>query len=228
MLLIKNYKEQIEKLIEERGYIPDEFWVKAEKADYSCLWFISGQKPSVEAFYDFDEERFGITKDGKIVWGYDSGCSCPSPWDDNFDGYNVKDEKQFFLEEMPELDEQWESTYQSNLEDYLKLIKSIKGELSTKEVFHIRNQEIRRYIMKRIGYETIKGDVDTKLIHKDGTSELLEISFGDTKERYVKVKDTSTEREYLLYVPNEIQRCRQGIAWTFGLKEEEYNPIIES
>lgn len=34
--------------------------------------------------YEFD--LFGIFWDGEHYWtGYDSGCSCPSSWDENFD-----------------------------------------------------------------------------------------------------------------------------------------------
>lgn len=229
MLLIK--KEDLAKLIENRHKIPDEFWVRTDGKQYESIWFINGQKPSVEAYYDFDQERFGITRDGKLIWGYDSGCSYPSPWssyDFGDENYKTNSYKEFFINELPEFDEGWKEEAQSNLNDYLKLVDSVDGKLDAKEVFHIRNQEIRRYIMKRIGYETIKEDVEATVIHQDGTSELLEISFGDIKERYVKVKDSSTEREYLLYVPNNIKRCREGIAWTFGLQENEYNPIIES
>lgn len=229
MLLIN--QADLEKLIENRHKIPDEFWVTTSGAKYQALWFINGQKPSVSQSYDFDEERFGVTKDGQLIWGYDSGCSCPSPWsqgDYGDENYQVATYKEFFIAELPSFDEQWGTEADSNLRDYLKLIDSVDGVLNAKEVFHIRNQEVRRYIMKRIGYDNIKKDVDAAVLHTDGTSELLEIVFGDVRERYVKVKDSSTDREYLLYVPDTIKRCKQGIAWTFGLSEDQYKPLIET
>jgi hypothetical protein len=97
-----------------------------------------------------------------------------------------------------------------------------------KKVLAIKNSEVRRYMIKRIGYNEIKDAVDAKVLHTDGDKELLELVLNGEEERYVKVKDSSTDREYLLYVPNNIQRCKQGIAWTLGLKESEYNPIIET
>lgn len=69
------------------------------KEEHFVVLLLDRQKPSVEADYSFDEERIGITKTGKIIWGFDSGCSCPSPWHDNYpDCYCVAEGwKQFTL-----------------------------------------------------------------------------------------------------------------------------------
>lgn len=58
------------------------------KNERTVVLLIDRQKPSIDASYDFDEERIGITEQGKVVWGFDSGCSCPTPWEDS-DAYNV-------------------------------------------------------------------------------------------------------------------------------------------
>lgn len=54
------------------------------KEEHFVVLLVDRQKPSVCRDYDFDEERIGITKTGKVVWGFDSGCSCPTPWSDNY------------------------------------------------------------------------------------------------------------------------------------------------
>lgn len=224
MLEIK-FKKEIEELINNRHKIPDEFWVKTDGGAYSVIWFMDRQKPSVEQCYDFDEERFGLTKDGNIIWGFDSGCSCPSPWsseDFGDNSYLVKEWKEFCVSPEEAFDADWQDECYSNLNDYLLLIEE---NLEPKKVLGVKNSEIRRYLIKRIGYEKIKDDVKAEVLHRDGTSELLKFANG---EMYVKVKDTSTEREYLLYVEGNHTTCKSAIAWTFGLKEEEYNPIIES
>ena len=59
--------------------IPD---VKLE--EHIVVLLLDRQKPSIERCYDFYEERISITRTGKIIWGFDSGCSCPSPWEDNY------------------------------------------------------------------------------------------------------------------------------------------------
>lgn len=52
-------------------------------ADHEVILLVDRQKPSVEADYSFNEERISVSRTGKIVWGFDSGCSCPAPWADS-------------------------------------------------------------------------------------------------------------------------------------------------
>lgn len=224
MLEIK-FKKEIERLIENRDKIPGEFWVRTDGQKYEVIWFMDRQKPSIERSYDFDEERFGLTKDGKIIWGFDSGCSCPTPWgsiDYGDDSYYVKEWKEFCVNPEEAFDADWQDECYNNLNDYLLLIEK---DLSPEKVLDIKNSEIRRYLIKRVGYENIKEKVKAEVIHKDGYNELLKFSNG---EIYVKVRDSSTDREYLLFVQGNHKTCKSAIAWTFGLSEEEYNPIIET
>lgn len=219
------FKKEIEKLIKNKDKIPDEFWVRTDGGKYRVIWFMDRQKPSVEASYSFDEERFGITQDGKIIWGFDSGCSCPSPWSQSDHGdetYYVNDWKEFTVPVENSFDAGWEDECYNNLKDYLLLIEN---KLSPEKVLNVSNSEIRRYLIKRVGYENIKNKVKAEVIHRDGHNELLKFVTG---EMYVKVKDSSTDREYLLYVEGRHETCRSAIAWTFGLKEEDYKPIIET
>jgi len=44
----------------------------------------------------------------------------------------------------------------------------------------------------------------------------------------VRVKDTSTERQYAICVPKDVKTAHEGIAWTFDLTPEEYMPEQES
>lgn len=224
MLEIK-FKKEIELLIESRHKIPDEFWVRTDGGMYETIWFMDRQKPSVKQSYGFDEERFGITRDGKVIWGFDSGCSCPSPWSSSDYGdtsYLVKEWKEFTVSPEEAFDADWQDECYTNLADYLLLVSN---DLEPKRVLEAKNAEVRRYLIKRIGYENIKDDVKAEVLHVDGDNELLKFATG---EIYVKVKDSSTDREYLLFVEGKHKTCRSAIAWTFGLKEEEYKPIIES
>lgn len=69
-------KEALDYIIENKDLLQDEpIWKKTDGGMYEVHWFLDRQKPSVEADYSFDEERFGITKDGQLIWGFDSGCS---------------------------------------------------------------------------------------------------------------------------------------------------------
>lgn len=62
-----------------------------KKEEHIVVLLLDRQKPSVSPSYDFNEERIGVTRTGKIIWGFDSGCSCPSPWSDSYpDCYKVE------------------------------------------------------------------------------------------------------------------------------------------
>lgn len=215
----------IAKLVKNLNKIPDEFWTRAEPSEYLAIWFMSRQRPSVEQDYSFDEERFGITKEGSIIWGFSSGCSCPSPWSNDSGEYTTSSYKEFDLGKDYGFDPDWKEESYKNLVDYLMLIDAADGTLEPADVLKAANAEVRRYLIKRVGYKNIKNSVNAVVIHKDGTSELLRFADGDM---YVKVKDSSTDREYLLYVASHVTTCKEAIAWTFGLKKDEYNPIIET
>lgn len=74
---------KITKLVTNYKKIPiGEFTPTETEKSRLVVWILNRQKPSVEPDYSFDEERLGITHEGKIIFGFDSGCSCPSPWYD--------------------------------------------------------------------------------------------------------------------------------------------------
>lgn len=223
-------EKKIKKLSKELKKIPDEFWVRSEGGQYEVIWILD-QEDGTAGSYETSQERLGITREGDILWGYSSGCSCWSGWDSN-DYCPTVSVKEFKINMFKEQREgksyseselnDWEGLASSNLDDFLFLVSE---KTTPKQVLEVKNAEIRRYLIKRIGYDNIKKYVKAEVLHKDGENELLRFENG---EMYVKVKDTSTERDYLLFVEGRHETCRSAIAWTFGLREEEYNPIIES
>jgi len=93
-----------------------------------------------------------------------------------------------------------------------------------------RNQEIRAKALKAFGYDRWIKEVGAKVLDRLGDDELVKA--GD--EFFVHVKDSSTERRYLLRVPptdaarQPMTRVRQAVAWTFGMSEAEYQPSKET
>lgn len=59
-------------------------WAGVSKEQQIVVLLVDRQRPSVASSYDFNEERVGINRFGEVIWGFDSGCSCPSPWDDGY------------------------------------------------------------------------------------------------------------------------------------------------
>ena len=112
--------------------IPDEFKQNIKPDRYKAnmkelnmeghivVLLVDRQKPSVEAYYDFDEERFGVNRFGDIIWGFDSGCSCPSPWWDAYpDCYSVSKTWKEFKVNIKDFDRDFEK-------EALKQFKKIK------------------------------------------------------------------------------------------------------
>lgn len=116
-------KEKLQTLLENISKIPEQYWSITERQMYKVVWLLDRQKPSVAQCYDFDEERLGITSDGKIIWGFDSGCSCPSPWYDAGDeNYKTNTYKEFFIS-LPDFDTDWDKQSSNKIDEILSCIK---------------------------------------------------------------------------------------------------------
>jgi hypothetical protein len=50
----------------------------------------------------------------------------------------------------------------------------------------------------------------------------------DDRLMVVEVVCPSTRRKYFLCVPPWFQTARQAVAWTFGLEEEQYQPVQQT
>ena len=74
-MLKTKFKNAFKRLKQNLHKIPDAFWVRTAGNQHEVIWFLDRQSPSIEQSYDFEEERFGMTRDGQLIWGFDSGCS---------------------------------------------------------------------------------------------------------------------------------------------------------
>lgn len=94
-------------------------------------------------------------------------------------------------------------------------------ELTPEMALSSNNQETRRRIMERLGIDQFV----VEAIADDGADRLVRCT---DEGVYLWLQDASTERQYLLRVPPETRTVKAGKAWSFGLKEEEYAPLIET
>ncbi|HKV45616.1 MAG TPA: hypothetical protein VJT32_13240 [bacterium] len=70
-----------------------------------------------------------------------------------------------------------------------------------------------------------------KAVHHDETGVLLQVyGRGSALEHmaFVYVVDASTDRPALLRVPPGMTRAREAVAWTFGMEEREWDPVLEA
>lgn len=96
----------------------------------------------------------------------------------------------------------------------------------TEEILATENQEVRSALIEKWDKK------DLEEIDSDETGTLYST---DTypEQRVVKVKNSTPEADgtfktYWLRVPSNIETAGEAVAWTFGLDEDEYNPIVES
>jgi len=122
--IIKNWDKISEDF--KTDILPDKYHEKIDglsREEHYVVLLLDRQKPSVESSYDFDEERIGVNKSGKIIWGFDSGCSCPMPWDDSYPTcYNVSKTWKEFEGNTSDFDRNY-------LKECDEKIKEIKKEL---------------------------------------------------------------------------------------------------
>lgn len=96
--------------------------------------------------------------------------------------------------------------------------------VTASDILACKNQEIKQTALKRFGYESFVREAAMDTIHQDGENSLLRT--GDIVFAYVK--DSSTPRRYLLRVPPNMRTVHDAIAWTFGMKPSEYQPLVET
>lgn len=99
------------------------------------------------------------------------------------------------------------------------------------------NQEVRRAMIERIGWERYLELADATVLQRDDYGTLLDLPPmpGDEERvRLVRVTNATPEpdgsfKDYVLRVPPSCGSAREAVAWTFGVeKPEEYAPAQES
>ncbi|MFI7697810.1 DUF6745 domain-containing protein [Nonomuraea sp. NPDC049480] len=96
------------------------------------------------------------------------------------------------------------------------------------------NAELRRVMLEHFGYDRYLAESGAKPLHKDETGVLWRIELPDDEPvTMVEVVNSTpepdgTRRTYFLRVPPWVRRAREGVAWTFGVAEEDYQPERET
>ncbi|WP_219825308.1 DUF6745 domain-containing protein [Nonomuraea typhae] len=106
--------------------------------------------------------------------------------------------------------------------------------LDAKRIASERNAELRRAMVEHYGIDRYLAESGARPTHRDATGVLWRVDMPDD-EPIVTVEvinatpePDGTSRTYFLRVPPWVQTARQGVAWTFGLTEETYQPDQET
>ncbi|WP_051969557.1 DUF6745 domain-containing protein [Kitasatospora azatica] len=108
------------------------------------------------------------------------------------------------------------------------------GGLTPERIREEENAELRRVMLEHYGYDRYLADSGAEPLHRDPTGVLWRIQLPDDEPVVmVEVVNSTPEpdgtlRTYWLRVPPTIRTARAGVAWTFGLTEEQYHPQRET
>ncbi len=104
------------------------------------------------------------------------------------------------------------------------------GALDARRIRTEENAELRRVMLEHYGYDRYLSESGAKPVHRDETGVLWRIDWeGDEPVVMVEVVNSTPEpdgssRRYWLRVPPRTRTAREGVAWTFGLSAEAYEP----
>jgi hypothetical protein len=110
----------------------------------------------------------------------------------------------------------------------------LKEPITIERIAAERNIEVRRVLIERFGLDDYLKNGKVIKIHKDNCGTLWRMDVeGDEPIMVVQVVNSTAEpdgifKEYFLRVPPNIVRAKQAVAWTFGLTEDEYVPLVET
>jgi hypothetical protein len=96
------------------------------------------------------------------------------------------------------------------------------------------NAEVRRVMLEYFGFDRYLRECDAKKVQTDETGILWRVDLpNDEPLVMVEVVNATpepdgTRRTYFLRVPPNTRTARAGVAWTFGLTEEEYSPLLQT
>ncbi len=119
--------------------------------------------------------------------------------------------------------------YEYSLDDLIDLIYlscKLHGgfDVTPQDILNARNVELRQMGLRNYGYEKFIADSEAVVLDRWRYDQLLQIG----SLRLLRLCDSSTAKVYLLPVPDRIERVKEGLAWSFNLSEDNYNPLIET
>ncbi|MBB5936632.1 DUF6745 domain-containing protein [Streptomyces zagrosensis] len=104
------------------------------------------------------------------------------------------------------------------------------GELDATRIRTEENAELRRVMLEHYGYDRYLSESGAQPVHEDETGVLWRIELDDDEPVVmVEVVNSTPEpdgssRTYWLRVPPRTRTAREGVAWTFGVSADAYEP----
>jgi hypothetical protein len=96
------------------------------------------------------------------------------------------------------------------------------------------NAEVRRVMIERLGHDRFLRDAGAVQLSRDEAGVLWRVELDEAEPLvYVEVTNATPapeggHRRHFLRVPPEVGSPHEAVAWTFGLRPEEYRPSLET
>jgi len=105
--------------------------------------------------------------------------------------------------------------------------------VTAEEIRQTENLELQRVLVEEFGLARYIEQIGAILLCADEYGELFEIPGSERPERIIKVINSTREpdgsrKEYFLRTSRKCKTPRAGIAWSFGLNENQYAPLVET
>ncbi|HEX5316900.1 MAG TPA: hypothetical protein VFX22_09650 [Candidatus Kapabacteria bacterium] len=112
--------------------------------------------------------------------------------------------------------------------------------ITIREIMQEQNTEIRRVLIERFGWERYIRESDARVLDTSerGSLMMLPMPQGDRNEapeaiRVLRVQNSTpepdgTRKNYFIRVPPDITTANAAVAWSFGMGEKEYAPLLET
>ncbi len=116
----------------------------------------------------------------------------------------------------------------------------IKKDIIGKDILNIKNTEQKAVTIQWFGYDRMINELGAEMIDSTTTisgvdmkpciCELYDFMLDNVRSRFIRLEDHSTHKITTLVVPveKETETVIGAIGWTFGMKEDEYCPEIET
>jgi hypothetical protein len=106
--------------------------------------------------------------------------------------------------------------------------------LTAEQIRTEANAEVRRVMLEHFGFERYLRESGAAKAHEDEFGILWRVAMpGDEPLVMVQVLNATPEpdgsrRTYFLRVPPDTRTAKAAVAWTFGVDEEEYAPLVQT
>jgi hypothetical protein len=108
------------------------------------------------------------------------------------------------------------------------------GSITPEKISAEKNVEIRRALIERYGHGRFLADLGARPLSTDDFGTLYRVKMPNGEPlALVKVVNSTLEpdgsrKDYFLRVPPRIMSARAAVAWTFGIRPQDYSPLIQT